>query len=50
MSILDLNCFISHFQMEDSLPTYMDVFDIVLLDDQTMNVPRAIFSLLKEPL
>lgn len=34
------------FQAEHSLPAYLDAFDIVLIDDQTMDVPRAILSLI----
>lgn len=30
--------------MEENLSTYMDTFDIVLVDDQTMAVPHAIFK------
>lgn len=36
-----------NFQKEESLPSYKNTFDIVLEDDQTMNVPRAIFKLIK---
>nr|CAH7730319.1 unnamed protein product [Callosobruchus chinensis] len=32
---------------EEALPAYLDTFDIVLLDDQTMNIPRAIFDRIK---
>ncbi|XP_056635256.1 7-methylguanosine phosphate-specific 5'-nucleotidase-like [Diorhabda sublineata] len=32
---------------EESLPSYMDTFDIVLVDDQTMDIPRAIIDLIK---
>lgn len=31
-------------QVEEFLPAYMDAFDIVLVDDQTMNVTRAILK------
>ncbi|XP_050296387.1 cytosolic 5'-nucleotidase 3 [Anthonomus grandis grandis] len=34
--------------VEDSLPQYMDTFDIVLVDDQTMNVPKAILDYIQE--
>lgn len=32
------------FQIEDNLPTYMDTFDIVLEDDQTMDIIRALIT------
>ncbi|KAG5898309.1 hypothetical protein JTB14_022998 [Gonioctena quinquepunctata] len=32
---------------EEALPSYMDTFDIVLRDDQSMDVPRAIFNLIE---
>ncbi|VEN62673.1 unnamed protein product [Callosobruchus maculatus] len=32
---------------EEALPAYLETFDIVLLDDQTMNIPRAIFDRIK---
>ncbi|CAH1159801.1 unnamed protein product [Phaedon cochleariae] len=32
---------------EEALPSYMDTFDIVLIDDQSMNIPMAIFNLIK---
>lgn len=32
------------FQVEANLPAYMERFDIVLVDDQTMDVPRAILA------
>ncbi|XP_053685561.1 7-methylguanosine phosphate-specific 5'-nucleotidase [Sabethes cyaneus] len=32
---------------EQNLPRYMDTFDIVLIDDQTMDVPRAILEMVK---
>ncbi|XP_055697131.1 7-methylguanosine phosphate-specific 5'-nucleotidase isoform X2 [Phlebotomus papatasi] len=32
--------------VEQSLPKYMDTFDIVLIDDQTMRVPQKILSLI----
>lgn len=30
------------------MKNYMDTFDIVLVDDQTMDVPRALVSLIDE--
>uniref|UniRef100_A0A1L8DXY4 5'-nucleotidase n=1 Tax=Nyssomyia neivai TaxID=330878 RepID=A0A1L8DXY4_9DIPT len=36
--------------VEQSLPKYMDTFDIVLIDDQTMRVPQKIVSLITQPL
>lgn len=33
--------------IEKNLPLYMETFDIVLLDDQTMDVPRGIIDLIK---
>jgi len=38
--ILKIGFLNEHIEM--NLPTYMDAFDIVLVDDQTMNVPRSI--------
>lgn len=35
-------------QPEINLPKYLDRFDIVLVDDQTMDVPRKIISLIAE--
>lgn len=32
---------------EQNLPRYMDTFDIVLIDDQTMDVPRVIVEMVK---
>ncbi|XP_062716195.1 7-methylguanosine phosphate-specific 5'-nucleotidase [Aedes albopictus] len=32
---------------EQNLPRYMETFDIVLIDDQTMDVPRAILEMIK---
>ncbi|XP_066152564.1 7-methylguanosine phosphate-specific 5'-nucleotidase [Euwallacea fornicatus] len=34
--------------VEHNLPQYMDTFDIVLVDDQTMDVPRAVFEYIKK--
>ncbi|XP_037952549.1 7-methylguanosine phosphate-specific 5'-nucleotidase [Teleopsis dalmanni] len=34
--------------VEDNLEKYMNVFDIVLVDDQTMDVPRALLTLIEE--
>lgn len=34
------------FQPEINLPKYQERFDIVLVDDQTMDVPRKIISLI----
>ncbi|XP_060530323.1 7-methylguanosine phosphate-specific 5'-nucleotidase [Cylas formicarius] len=34
-------------RIEESLPSYLDTFDIVLIDDQTMEVPKAIFDSVK---
>lgn len=34
------------FQAEESLPSFKDAFDIVLVDDQTMNVALDILSLI----
>ena len=39
--------FIIHLQIEERLPSYMDAYDIVLLDDQTMNAANAIVSLIQ---
>ncbi|XP_055678485.1 7-methylguanosine phosphate-specific 5'-nucleotidase isoform X1 [Lutzomyia longipalpis] len=36
--------------VEQSLPKYMDTFDIVLIDDQTMRVPQKILSLITQTL
>ncbi|KAL1509658.1 hypothetical protein ABEB36_004364 [Hypothenemus hampei] len=33
--------------IEDALPQYLDTFDIVLVDDQTMDVPRAVFDFIR---
>jgi len=33
--------------VEHALPQYMDTFDIVLVDDQTMDVPKAIFDYIR---
>lgn len=33
--------------VDQALPEYMDTFDIVLVDDQTMDVPKAIFDYIK---
>lgn len=33
---------------EENLEKYLEAFDIVLIDDQTMNVPRAIFALIAQ--
>ncbi|KAK9688597.1 Pyrimidine 5prime-nucleotidase (UMPH-1) [Popillia japonica] len=41
-SILKIGFLYDH--MEENLSAYMDTFDIVLADDQTMNVPHAIFK------
>lgn len=35
------------FQIEERLEAYMNSFDIVLIDDQTMDVARAIVDQLK---
>lgn len=32
---------------EENLPAYMDAFDIVLIDDQTMHIPMAILNLVR---
>lgn len=32
---------------EQNLPAYMDAFDLVLIDDQTMDVPRAIIDMVR---
>nr|XP_023030478.1 7-methylguanosine phosphate-specific 5'-nucleotidase [Leptinotarsa decemlineata] len=34
---------------EEALPSYMETFDIVLRDDQTMDVPKAIFNIIAVP-
>lgn len=36
--------FLYHNQ-EGNLPLYMEMFDIVLLDDQSVDIPRAIINL-----
>ncbi|KAF7279377.1 hypothetical protein GWI33_007320 [Rhynchophorus ferrugineus] len=33
--------------IEEYLPSYLNTFDIVLIDDQTMEVPKAIFDYIK---
>jgi len=33
---------IFHWQIDERLQTYLDAFDIVLVNDQTMDVPNAI--------
>lgn len=33
---------------EEYLPMYLDAFDLVLIDDQTMDVPRAIIELVRK--
>lgn len=37
----------SNFQIDERLETFMDTFDVVLLDDQTMDLPNAIVNLMK---
>lgn len=35
-------------QAEQNLEKYMNVFDIVLIDDQTMNVPLALLAAVED--
>jgi L-rhamnose isomerase len=34
--------FLREIQIEERLPVFLDAFDVVLLDDQTMDVPNEI--------
>lgn len=37
-------CFFFSFQVDEYLEQYMDKFDIVLVDDQTMKIPTTILD------
>ncbi|XP_017094245.2 7-methylguanosine phosphate-specific 5'-nucleotidase-like [Drosophila bipectinata] len=37
-----------YHHVEENMKNYMDTFDIVLVDDQTMDVPRALVSFIEE--
>lgn len=34
------------FQAEEQLESYMNTFDVVLIDDQTMDLPNKLLSLI----
>lgn len=45
-NVLKIGFLYEHIQ--EALPSYMEAFDIVLVDDQTMAVPKAIFNIINE--
>lgn len=43
-----LNIGFINYKIEDNLETYMDTFDVVLVDDETMDFPNQLMEFLNE--